>query len=411
MKDRTLYHLLTTSARSAQRLVDGPTAARIEEASRTLVVERASRQPYHLTWTDREGVHVIEIDSSRFEFHLRGDVPSLVAKRRPNLDLRQSNWAEAHRVWGEIVGDDTLRRLEATPSRAMPAPIRRSVPPTTVSLAPAFVAVVGAILAHVDQTPRPVIAAVLGITAAFIGHRLREALTVSLAGIAMGAALGVAAAWSADTSGEALRSVTAGAALLVAVAELAPTPADHRLGPVRVGLAVLATVAAIAAASPTFIVGAAVLFVVDIVALVVRGDHRRLAAYVSVAAAASIAGLVLRAASDGPPTRPDGAGQAATIAVWVLGLAVILVGTRAATEGVRDRLAGSAAPVVAGIIGITEHGGGSAIAIMLAATLIALVARTAPIWLPHDRVLPRPPPPPLPDPGVTVAIRARPDRG
>ena len=36
------------------------------------------------------------------------------------LDVRQENWAEAHRLWGELVGDTELSQLAAPPLRAIP---------------------------------------------------------------------------------------------------------------------------------------------------------------------------------------------------------------------------------------------------------------------------------------------------
>ncbi len=407
MKDRTLYHLLMTSARSAQHIVDAATADRIEAISRTLVVERAARQPYHVSWTDTDGGRAIEIDSARFEFHLRGDVPSLVAKRRPNLDLRQSNWAEAHRVWGEVIGDDRLRHIEVTPSRTLPTPTRAALAPSLAGLPPALLAAAGALLAIRGDPPRSALAILFGAVAALVGHRLREAPLLTAVAVVAGAGLGYVVTLGSDVGVEALRAVTGGVALLVAVAELAPTRHDRRLGVARVALAAVASAAALSIAPPVFTAVALGLVAADIVALVVRGERARLAQYGATVVAVTVAGTILRATFDERPSLPGGADSAATLWAWLLGTVVVIAALRGATEGVRDRLAGSAAPAAAGIVGLIEHGAGAPILAMLATILVALLLRAAPIWFPHDRVVPRPPPPPLRPAAISVSIRPR----
>ncbi len=292
----------------------------------------------------------------------------------------------------------------------MPAPSGRSVSQLASTLPPAVLAAIAALVAAVDSAPVPVVAASLGATAAVIGHRIREAFGLTIIGIVMGVVLSVVAAWSADLADDSLTSVTAGAALLVGVSELAPTATDRRLGPFRVGIAGIATALAIASSSTIFLVAGALLFAIDVAALLVRGDRGRLMICVGVAGAALAVGIVARTAVDAPPLPARDTGQSSIVAVWMLGIGVVIAGTRAATEGVRDRLAGSAAPVVAAIVGLIEHDRGAPIVILLTVVLVALVARTAPIWLPHDRVVPRPPPPPLAEAGITVAIRSKRDQ-
>ncbi len=346
MKTRALYHLLMTSARSARTMVNSVDRARIDAISATLDVGRNNRGPYTLVWQEPAGVGRLEVAPGRFDFYARGDIASIVDRRPSGLDSRGTNWLEAHRVWGQIIGNRSLTGLEATPSRAMPA---NSKP---VDSEIAFLGLLGAGLglisatAALNATPRALAVPLLGATTAMLGHRVRERPGATAAAVGIGAASASLAAIAVGAEAAAVRSGLAGVAALLCVSELAPARRDQGLGLAVSACGLVGSALATSQAPVPFLSGAISLVGADLVGFWVRREPSRAAAMATTAAAAFGTGLLWRI-----QRTPSGLGSASATPLLTAAGAVAMLGcaTFEATSGVRDRLSGWGAPVAAGL--------------------------------------------------------------
>jgi hypothetical protein len=109
MRERTLRHLMLIVGRTLQSLPDNfGIKDNIHEVCETLDVTRERRGPYLVTWTVGGVRKSIELETERFRFHERGDVPERVEKRQHLVDGRTHNWNEARDVWREMLPLSTI---------------------------------------------------------------------------------------------------------------------------------------------------------------------------------------------------------------------------------------------------------------------------------------------------------------
>lgn len=114
MRELTLRHLLLLVGKAiAENEIDSEESLRITTISQTLFITREKRSPYVINWEINGSQRSLEVEDSRFRFHVRGDVPN----RNPqNEDVRSTNWAEACSVWSKILG----KEVRTDPSQLAP---------------------------------------------------------------------------------------------------------------------------------------------------------------------------------------------------------------------------------------------------------------------------------------------------
>jgi hypothetical protein len=109
MRERTLRHLMLIVGRTLQSLPENSEIKdEIHEICESLDVSRDRRGPYRVTWNLDGASKSIEIETEKFRFHERGDVPSRVEKRNPLSDGRTHNWNEAGNVWRDLLPDKQI---------------------------------------------------------------------------------------------------------------------------------------------------------------------------------------------------------------------------------------------------------------------------------------------------------------
>ena len=126
LRERTLRHLMLVVGRTLQSLPENSEFKNeLHEICDSLEVQREKRGPYELKWT-RQGIsNSLKVESSRFRFHERGDVPARVEDRKDLNDARTHNWQEAVQVWTEMLPDISMLRTTKL------APIRSKTPTRT----------------------------------------------------------------------------------------------------------------------------------------------------------------------------------------------------------------------------------------------------------------------------------------
>jgi len=349
MKDRALFHLMMTSARSVRSLVPAR-ESEIDQICSTLAISKEGRGPVLIEWRDNTATRSIEVDGKRFSFYARGDVAAIVARRRDGIDLRADNWDEAHRLWGELLGDEHLAQLKNAGGRAIPipGPPPRRIARIALVCGPAL-ALATTALALQSSASTVALAVLIGALASAI---VSPPQLPAFGLVPMGAAL-LTVVVVVDPSWTEARGPLAGVALIVAATRLAPDPTARAAhGAAGVVLAVLAAGGALAVTGLPFVVGAAI---VVVTAIILRQERTRLAA-TSLAAFVSIAiGVVATQATDRSPSgTPDEANAFAMFVLVVGAIALVLAAVNASVLGVRTHFAPVLAPVVLAVIAIIE---------------------------------------------------------
>jgi hypothetical protein len=368
VKDRALYHLLLSAARSARTMVVPAQAQRIDRLAEHLQVRRAGAGRCVVEWSDGgPGRH--EIAAGRFDLYRRGDVPALVARRPADLDARQSNWLEAHRLWGELIDDPGLANCATTPSRSV-APRSDASPAGNLMAAAALAAAAAAAVVPMVDAPWPVASAFGGLCVAGAVASPRQRMIVSFVGLL--SAVGVAM-WVRPAGGS-MAAVAAGVGLLVAAAHLAPRPARGVRSLLLTAAASVVAGAAMIGSAPIWLVGAGLLVTADGAALLLRRERYRLAVMTIAAASAALGGLVLRAVGEAGSVSSNGS-PALALSVSVAALVILCLAMVRAVNGVHDRLSTWAVPVVVTPMLLWEPRSEAALVLAMT-TLAALLAAT-----------------------------------
>ena len=354
MKDQALYHLLMVSARSTRDLLGPSAAARVDLVSETLVFSKEGRGPIRLEWRDESGPRQLDVDLARFSFYTRGDVPSLVAKRVVGIDQRADNWLEAHRLWGEILGDPRLGDTLRPAARGMPTagvadrPWNGLAPFWCVGFALATAAV-----ALASSAPPLLLAALVGALAVGL---LTAPRNPALLVLPVAVALGAAAALHPST--EQLRGAVAGVALLAATSQLAPR-ADMRgwAARVREVAAAVAAGLALAVAPAAWCVAAVVVIASDVVAFGLRRERNRALLTGAWCALAILVGAVALTVTDRVAlTGSSDPGMPWPLVAGACAIVVLVVAVLSFPFGVRDRLSAIVAVAGCGVIGLATAG-------------------------------------------------------
>jgi hypothetical protein len=404
MKDRTLYHLLLTSGRSVRDLVDPAKQALIDEIAATLRVDRAGRGRLAIAWSQDDEIVVHEIVSARFTFHARGDVPALVQKRPEQFDVRQQNWLECHRLWGELIGDPTLQSMSSTPSRSMPLESVNRWSGAPTSAAAVGIGAVALALAHFGG-PSGLVAAVCGASVGTLGRRPIERSRRFALSTASGAAAAAAASIIGGAQPHHLREAAAGVAALLFASEMAPPAAADRHREATSLVAVAGLAGALALGSVGFALVAAGLLLADAIAMVLRSETRRLRS-IGLRGGLAIGGaLLLR--SFGSWDNQFAADR--TASALILAAAAALLGATsaiAASSGVVDRMSSWLAPVGVAILGLVSALNGSSASMLavvcagLGASVARALCRRPAVAVDHVPIAEGPP-------AVNLAIRTR----
>ena len=377
MKSRALYHLLMTSAQSARLLVPSHLADRINAIAETVSIDRHERDGYTLTWTENGVQSQTTVERARFAFYVRGDVSALVARRPATLDVRQENWAEAHRLWGELVGDTELSQLAAPPLRAIPTTRDKPVRVTPAESG-ALLAGAAGLLGARSGLPALTYAIGLGLVAFGLIRRQSRvrlpSIAAAVAAIAAATSASAVLGGAADASG--LRSTLASAALLLAVTALAPA---SRLGVRAVlptGLACAAIGVAAANARPVFLVAGGSLVLADGMTLLLRSDVTRLRRFAAPLTVAVGCGTAARSL-----VSPAAAGvrDASDGIVLALAAAVFVGAVVGATHLSWDRASPWLAPAVTSVAALAVSGSRALLSLLLAmlAGQVAIAAVSA----------------------------------
>jgi hypothetical protein len=86
-------------------------------ACETLQVVRQRRGPFEVSVSVVEGRKTKIVDTGRFRFHERGDVPSQVQLRSELPDARTYNWDQAVQLWEELLEIRLVRTRGLAPAR------------------------------------------------------------------------------------------------------------------------------------------------------------------------------------------------------------------------------------------------------------------------------------------------------
>jgi hypothetical protein len=354
VKDQALYHLLMVSARSTRALLEPSAAPRVDLVASTLVLSKEGRGPIRLTWQDESGPRALEVDLARFSFYTRGDVPSLLAKRPAGLDLRADNWLEAHRLWGEILGDPRLGDSLRPDARAMPTGDGAGKWWSHVATFWCVVfALAASSVALATNAPPLLLATLVGALALGLLASPRSPLPVVVP-----VAFALAAAVMLHPGSSQLRGAVSGVALLAATSQLAPRrDGSSRLALLRGLAATVAVGLALGVAPAAWWVAAAVVFGSDLIACGLRREHDRALVACGFCAGAIVIGVatstvVVRAPLFGS-TDPGTAWQLAALAAGFLAFAVAVL---MFPYGVRDRLSAIVATSACAVIGLVSLG-------------------------------------------------------
>jgi hypothetical protein len=339
MKDKALYHLLMTSARSVASMYP-VYAAEILANSTSLKIERTPRSPFLLSWVVATGeTKSVSIESNRFVFYSRGDIASSVNRRTASFDLRDRNWIEAHRVWGAILGLPQLESLTVTPSRAMPVAHRSARHESVAPLVVTFGATAAAVIAASGGFPGLTLGALCAI-APFLGYRVHAALKPSAMIWLLGCLIALVTSNVVESvSDDALRSLAAGTAALLLATELGVSRVTRRDTFQHVmcafGLALAMAVAPIA-----FAAAAVILILVDVVFAHLRRESIRARNLLSGLVGSVGLSLILDSVlAERFALEMTGGGDSLIIASLI---AIVACGGAVfgATHGVRDRVSG-----------------------------------------------------------------------
>jgi hypothetical protein len=333
MKDRALYHLLMLSGRSVRSMVPSTRRGEVDAICATLTVDRPGRGHFVVRWETGDEMREQDIVSSRFTFYARGDVGSIVERRAPDLDLRKSNWLEAHRVWGELLDLEELRSTSEVPGRVPPT-VADDVPFEASAVLVGVIALISGSLPIWASAPVVLLAGVSALVVTLLVS-LRAAPWMAVAT----AVLAVITSVAVEPSGSGARSAVAGLALILAATHLVPAvelPRSARW----FALAAAGTggaLAAISAPQPA-IIAAVVLVGIDLAACMLRDEPRRALRLLLISVTVAAAGVALEQSIGGavvPAARLGDIWHVVIIVATVMLAAWVAMRT---TEGTRDRL-------------------------------------------------------------------------
>jgi hypothetical protein len=118
LRERTLRHLLLSVAKSLEEVPENIAFRNLLiDSCETLQIVREDRGPYVVTVSNEKGQITTKIETSRFRFHERGDVPAQVGMRRDLPDARTHNWEQALIFWQDILGVSLERTRGLAPMR------------------------------------------------------------------------------------------------------------------------------------------------------------------------------------------------------------------------------------------------------------------------------------------------------
>jgi hypothetical protein len=365
VKTKALYHLMVASARAAGRLLGPADQARLESAARSLSITKAKRGEVLVAWQDDATPVETIVDSARFDFYRRGDVAALVAKRPDNLDLRATNWAEAHRLWGELLHLPALARLNEPPNRSVLPAVNRSSHELVQLAAPAAV-FVGVVLALTLDSVTGV-AVGIGLEAAVLSRH--RSLWSGASGVAVAVGLGLVL----DLSVGDLASATAGIGLIAATTLIAPTPGSRwEISVITAAFAGVTMALAGPGATSWFWVASGALVGADVVALGLRHEPRRLVLTVAGVSVAAVGWLATRGVVDWPSDTSIDSDLTTALSIGLAAFLTLMV-VRGFVVGVRDRLSGWLAPLALIAAALTDLTNAASVVWLSAAASVLLV--------------------------------------
>jgi hypothetical protein len=418
MKDRALYHLLMTSAQSARTLTSPEGALQIDAIVASLRIQRQSKDTYTLKWASPDGDREVSVPADHFRFYARGDVPSIVANRAPNLDDRKMNWLAAHQLWGTLLGDLTLQSLKVTPSLAMPSLGRAKSGSVFQSWLPVFVAMIASMLSR--GVPNLIAASALTcVVSSLLGYRSDEKMARSVLGAMGGLICGTVAGLFVRPQLGTILAVGAGVSLLYFVSALIPSGRPD--SGTSLSVVALAGVALSSAFAPApFVFGAGILVLLDLCSIWVRGALRRSKLALGFLALVPVVATGARALMNKSVQLPT---ENSNNRWYLVFASVVLLATSAvaATHGVRDRFSSWLAPAILSGIGIasaapwwTVNYSNALLVASVSASATLIVRHTFTLASPREVLsfskssLPTEPEPFLGPPPVAVSIGRRP---